>query len=84
MFSGIIDELYVYEGVDADVNDNAAFWNNGNGIDLRTRVGFETPNRYYSFNEQDGATTIVDEGSDGENFTLSNFSTPPAYLMPHV
>jgi hypothetical protein len=78
-----LDELYIYDGIEADVNDNIAFWNNGNGIDLRTRAGFETPDRYYSFNEEDDATIVTDAGSDGANLTLTNFSTPPAYFIPH-
>jgi len=82
-FSGILDEFYIYDGVEANLADNQAFWNNGNGIDLRTRAGFETPNRYYSFNEEDGATIVTDAGSDGANLTLINFSTPPAYFIPH-
>jgi hypothetical protein len=81
--NGILDELYIYDGIEADVNDNIAFWNNGNGIDLRTRAGFETPDRYYSFNEEDDATIVTDAGSDGANLTLTNFSTPPAYFIPH-
>ena len=82
-FSGILDEFYIYDGVEANLADNQAFWNNGNGIDLRTRAGFETPDRYYSFNEDDGATIVTDAGSDGTNLTLTNFSTPPAYFIPH-
>lgn len=80
---GLLDELYIYDGVEADVNDNIAFYNGGNGIDLRTRTGFENPDRYYSFNEADGSTTVIDAGSDAANLTLTNFSTPPAYFVPH-
>jgi hypothetical protein len=83
IFNGVLDELYIYDGVEANLADNQAFWNNGNGIDLRTRAGFETPDRYYSFNEEDGSTTVTDAGSDGANLTLTNFSTPPAYFIPH-
>jgi len=83
VFDGIIDELYIYDGVEADGNDNAAFWNNGHGIDMKNRAGFETPDRYYSFNEEGAATIATDEGSDSANLTLTNFSTPPSYFVPH-
>jgi len=83
IFDGIIDELYIYDGVEANLADNQAFYNSGNGMDLRTRAGFEAPDRYYSFNEADGSTIVTDAGTDGANLTLTNFSTPPAYLIPH-
>lgn len=40
---------------------------------------------WYNCNEADGETTLVNSGSGGATYngTLNNFSTPPAYFIPH-
>jgi len=44
------------------------------------------PLLWYNCNEADGSTTLVNSGSGGASYngTLNNFSTPPAYFIPHV
>jgi trimeric autotransporter adhesin len=43
------------------------------------------PLLWYNCNEADGSTTLVNSGSGGASYngTLNNFSTPPAYFIPH-
>jgi hypothetical protein len=43
------------------------------------------PLLWYNCNEADGSTTLVNSGSGGASYngTLTNFSTPPAYFIPH-
>ena len=81
MWEGGIDDMCWLEGYVGDGTDAAAIYNGGAGANPESVLG--TLNRWYKFNESDGATTAVDSGSDGSDMTLNNYSTPPAYYVAH-
>lgn len=57
-------------------------WNGGGGNFANVDV---EPLVWFNCNEADGETTLVNSGSGGATYngTLNNFSTPPAYFIPH-
>ena len=77
-FEGRTDELSMGETALTLANHQSLF-NSGNGA-LATDIF--TPDRYFRFDEEDGETTLIDTMGN-QNGTLNNFSTPPAYFIPH-
>ena len=61
--------------------DALNLYNSGNG-DYATNYSPANLVAYWRCNEADGALTLVDEQGT-YNGTLNNFSTPPAYFIPH-
>jgi len=78
IFQGRTDELSIVD-TPLTLTNHQTLYNNGNGY-LATDLF--TPDRYYQFNEDDGETTLIDTMGN-QNGTLNNFSTPPAYFIPH-
>jgi hypothetical protein len=75
-----LDEFGVISGVEGTSQNAIDLYNSGNGANFETVMGSSTA--YWRCNEVDGATTLVDEQGT-YNGTLTNFSTPPAYFIPH-
>lgn len=76
------NEVGVWEGLAGTEADALFAYNDGKGNDLR-KSALGKPTSYYDMNKNDGATSIPDKGTAGQDLTLNNFSTPPAYLVPH-
>ena len=75
-----IDEVSFWENTTATNQNAIDLYNGGNGA-LASDV-IPNPTAYWRCNEADGATTLTDE-TGNYNGTLNNFSTPPAYFIPH-
>jgi hypothetical protein len=79
--NGVMDELAWWETAltEAQILNQ---WKGGNGNFANIDV---EPLLWYNCNEADGSTTLVNSGSGGASYngTLNNFSTPPAYFIPH-
>lgn len=75
-----MDEVAIWD-VALTTEQIANLYNSGNG-DYATNYSPENLLAYWRCNEADGATTLVDE-QGSYNGTLNNFSTPPAYFIPH-
>ena len=78
--NGNMDEVAICD-VALTTEQIANLYNSGNG-DYATNYSPENLLAYWRCNEADGATTLVDE-QGSYNGTLNNFSTPPAYFIPH-
>lgn len=78
--SKIIDEVATWNTT-LSATDLANLYNSGNG-DFATNYSPANLIAYWRCNEADGATTLTDEQGT-YNGTLNNFSTPPAYFIPH-
>lgn len=76
----IIDELAVWDTI-LTPTQITNLYGGGNG-DYATNYSPDSLLAYYRCNEEDGATTLIDEQGN-YNGTLNNFSTPPAYFIPH-
>lgn len=81
-FDGLYDEAAIWNGYTLTQTDITNLFNGGSG-DFATNYQDANLIAYWRFNEEDGATTAVDEKGT-YNMTLNNFSTPPAYFVPHV
>ena len=68
---GAIDEIAIWDNATATAGNVASLYNSGSGA-LASDV-IASPNRYYRCDSSSG-TTLIDEGTDGANGTLSNFS----------
>ena len=79
--NGILDELGVKAGYAATLTDAQNFYNGGSGANFLGVFGSGQVN--YHFNESGTDTTAVDSSGNGNDGTLNNFSTPPAYFIPH-
>jgi hypothetical protein len=77
---GTYDEIAIWDGITATAQNRTDLYNGGNGA-LASDV-IPSPLAYWRCNEADGALTLVDE-TGTYNGTLNNFSTPPAYFIPH-
>ena len=75
-----IDEIAIWRGELGTPQNAIDLYNSGNGT-LASDV-IPSPLAYWRCNEADGALTLVDE-TGTYNGTLTNFSTPPAYFIPH-
>lgn len=75
-----IDELCIWIGVEGTEQNAIDLYNGGNGA-LASDI-ISSPTAYWRCNESDGATTLTDE-TGNYNGTMVNFSTPPAYFIPH-
>lgn len=75
-----IDETAIWNKAitQSEISD---LYNSGNG-DFATNYQNANLIAYWRCNEEDGATTLTDE-QGAYNGTLNNFSTPPAYFIPH-
>lgn len=80
--SGIktIDELAIWN-TELDSSDAANLYNSGNG-DYATNYSPANLLAYWRCNHEDGGATLKDE-QETYNGALNNFSTPPAYFIPH-
>lgn len=76
----IIDEIAIWNK-ELISTDGLGLFNNGNG-DFATNYSPNDLLSYWRCNEIDGATTLTDEQGTYDG-TLTNFSTPPAYFIPH-
>jgi trimeric autotransporter adhesin len=76
-----IDEFAIW-GTELTPTQISNQYNSGNGNFANADV---EPLIWYNMNESDGETTITNSGSGGATYdgTLNNFSTPPAYFIPH-
>lgn len=74
----ILDEVAIW---DTPFDLPASLYSGGNG-DYATNYSPANLVAYWRFNENDGATTLVDE-QGSYNGELNNFITPPAYFIPH-
>ena len=79
-YEASLDEVAIWNGVVGTQQNAIDLYNSGNG-DLASSV-IASPTAYWRCNEADGATTLVDE-TGNYNGTLNNFSTQPAYFVPH-
>jgi len=61
--------------------DISSLWASGDG-DFANNYSPANLQVYYRCNEEGAATTLIDE-TGNHNGTLNNFSTPPAYFIPH-
>jgi len=75
-----IDEIAAWDTI-LTPTQISNLYNSGNG-DFATKYSPANLLRYYRCNEEDGATILIDAQGNG-NGTLNNFSTPPAYFIPH-
>ena len=75
-----IDEIAIWRGELGTPQNAIDLYNSGNGT-LASDV-IPSPLAYWRCNEADGALELVDE-TGTYNGTLTNFSTPPAYFIPH-
>lgn len=78
-YNGDINEVGYLQGTTATAQNISDLYNGGDGANFETIMGGSTV--YWRCNEEDGATTLLDENST-YNGTLNNFSTPPAYFIP--
>lgn len=78
--NGIMDEIAIWDSI-LTPTQILNLYNSGNG-DFATNYSPANLITYYRCNEEDGATTLIDEQGN-YNGTLNNFSTPPAYFVPH-
>lgn len=79
-YNGKLDEIGFIENIIASQTQVNELYNSGNGSNFETIMGSSTA--YWRCNEADGAATLTDE-TGNYNGTLNNFSTPPAYFIPH-
>ncbi len=80
-FDGVMDEAAVWSGYTLTPTEITNLYNSGGG-NFATNYEYENIISYWRFNEDDGAVTVIDEKGT-YNMTLTNFSTPPAYFIPH-
>ena len=78
--NGNMDEVAIWD-VALTTEQISNLYNSGNG-DYAANYSPENLLAYWRCNEEDEATTLVDE-TGTYNGTLNNFSTPPAYFIPH-
>lgn len=78
-YTGTINEVAIWDTA-LSATDIANLYNSGSG-DYATNYSPANLQVYYRCNEDDGATTLIDEQGN-YNGTLINFSTPPAYFIP--
>jgi len=78
--NGTFDEIAIWD-VALSATDASNLYNSGDG-DFANNYSSENLKLYYRCNEEGSATTLVDEQGIN-NGTLNNFSTPPAYFVPH-
>lgn len=79
-YEAILDEVAIWDGTIGTAQNAIDLYNGGNGA-LASSI-IPSPTAYWRFNEADGVTTLADE-TGNYNGTLNNFSTPPAYFIPH-
>lgn len=78
-YDQVLDEVAIWN---TDIgNQSSNLYNSGNG-DYATNYSPANLIAYWRCNETDGATTLTDEQGNYDG-TLNNFSTPPAYFIPH-
>jgi len=77
-----IDEILIYRGYKGTISDAIALYNGGNGQFPSVAIPSQTPLSYWRCNEANGALTLVDEQGNFDG-TLTNFSRPPEYFVPH-
>lgn len=75
-----LDEAAVWD-INLSSSECNSLYNSGNG-DYATNYSPANLIAYWRCNETDGATTLTDEQGNYDG-TLNNFSTPPAYFIPH-
>lgn len=80
-FDGLFDEAAIWDGYTLTSTDITNLYNGGSG-DFATNYQDANIIAYWRFNEEDGAVTAADEKGTYD-ITLTNFSTPPAYFVPH-
>lgn len=78
--NGKLDEVAVWNTA-LSATDISNLYNSGNG-DYASNYSAANLQAYWRCNEIDGATTLTDEQGTYDG-TLTNFSTPPAYFIPH-
>ena len=76
----VVDEFAIWRGTKGTLQNAVDLYNGGNGA-LASDV-IPSPTAYWRMNEADGSLTLVDE-TGNYNGTLTNFSSPPAYFIPH-
>ena len=81
-FNGVMDEVVYWDETTGTEQDAIDLYNGGSGVDPTTVI--PSPNRYYQMNGSGSDLVAIDDGSDTENGTLVNFTTPPPeYWVTH-
>ena len=71
-----LDELAIWNGIEATQEQVIALYNNGLGVDPTTVLGsFGANDRYYRFNGVGTQTVALDSSGNGQHGTLVNFPT---------